>query len=155
MVLLSCSLVILYVKQELNKMGLLLKVNGDVEVTRDTKHLMGKKILLRTSKGLIVCGNTLVETDKQRYKVNLFVNLLGEVEQTVKVTDPTLPMYFYRLNPDVSDEQMFLMKCLLEEDEDPKEDEESEWLKQNLPLSYHVRCIHRHKKFAQATNKST
>ena len=138
------------------KMGLLLLPTGEVEITSDTSHLLGKKILHRSNKGLLLCGKIPAETEKQQRSVNLFVNLVSEFTQSARVDNPTLPLFFYTLSPNVSNEELLLLKYLVEDDDEySQEDEENKWLKQNLPLSYYVRCVSRNKELAQATDEST
>ena len=142
----------------LNIMGLLLLPNGDVEVTKNINHLIGKKHLLCNNRGWLVCGNIPVETDKQRKSMRLFSSLtMGQ-----EVESACLPMFYYVLNKSSDimslrgqDEQttesdLFMIKLLVEEDpplppSDPEPDPEVEWLKKNLPLSYYVRSIVGHK----------
>lgn len=97
---------------------------------------MGKKLLLKNPNGLLVCGKTPVQTQKQRTTITRFMSLTMGADAPCE----SLPLFFVPRCSSV--EELQLVQLLVEhEPESDPEDTVVGWVSEQLPLSYYVRSV--------------
>lgn len=119
-------------------LGLLLLPSQDVVLSKDMSHIMGKRILLRNPKGMLLCGKIAVQTQEQRRSMTRFTSLTMGAD----VPCETLPLFFVPRCSNVA--ELELVQLLMEPEPEPEPEPEDTvvgWVSNDFPLSYYVRSV--------------